>query len=252
VSSRSAKKKGRTGLTRVTRTTVTRATAPRRGMRPGTASMGFLSIERKFYDTALTATALAAPTDASGGEFDPSATSMISTPAQGDGPSDRDGKEIAMLYLQINGSIAMSAQEAQAGPIGGTCAFVAIVLDTQSNAAQLNSEDVFKNTSGSALMAPNPLKNLLFGNRFRILKERIFELNAMNLTQQAADDYSWAGVRKYFKWFIPLNGLKVKFNGGTTASIVNVIDNSIHVIAYTNSTAGAPSISYNARLRYVG
>ena len=38
---------------------------------------GFLGIERKFYDTALTATALTASTDASGGEVDPSATSMI-------------------------------------------------------------------------------------------------------------------------------------------------------------------------------
>jgi len=65
VSSRSAKKKGRTGLTRVTRTTVTRAAAQK--FLQGTASIGILSIERKFYDNGLTATALTAPTDATEG-----------------------------------------------------------------------------------------------------------------------------------------------------------------------------------------
>jgi len=81
--------------------------------------MGFLSIERKFYDNGLTATALTAPTDATGGEFDPSATMMMTTPAQGDGPSNRDGKEIAMLYLQINGTIALPSKEIkQMHPMG--------------------------------------------------------------------------------------------------------------------------------------
>jgi len=253
VSSRSAKKKGRTGLTRVTRTTVTRAATPRKFPTRGTASMGFLSIERKFYDNGLTATALTAPTDATGGEFDPSATMMMTTPAQGDGPSNRDGKEIAMLYLQINGTIALPSKEIQADAPNGCSVFVAIVLDTQTNAAQMNSEDCFKNTAGLAAAAVVPHKNLLFGKRFRILKERLFNMDVKTLSHFADDSFSWAGQRKYFKWFIPLNGMKVKFNGGTTESVANVIDNSIHVIAYASNITGvAPTISYASRLRFVG
>jgi len=60
---------------------------------------GFLGVERKFYDTALTATAIVSPTDCTGAELDPSATSMISTPAQGDSEQNRDGKQIACLYM---------------------------------------------------------------------------------------------------------------------------------------------------------
>jgi len=54
---------------------------------------------------------------------------------------------------------------------------VAIVLDTQTNAAQMNSEDCFKNTAGLAAAAVVPHKNLLFGKRFRILKERLFNMD---------------------------------------------------------------------------
>lgn len=215
-------------------------------------SAGFLGVERKFYDTGLAATALTAPTDASGGEFDPSATSMISTPAVGDGEQNRDGKQIRCLFLQINGSVALGAQEGVVDPIGGTNVFVSVVLDTQSNAAQMNSEDCYKNTIASATLAANPQRNLLFGKRFRILKKALINLDPPSIAYQGANSFTWQGIRRQFKWFIPLRGLQINFNAGTTASIANVIDNSLHVIAYTNNVAGVPTISYNARLRFVG
>lgn len=215
--------------------------------------MGYLSIERKFYDTAVAATALTAPVDCTGGEYDPSASSMISTPSQGDGPSNRDGKEIAMLYLQFNCIINIPKIELAADSPSGVQVFVAIVLDTQSNGAQMNSEDCFTNPTASALAAASPLKNLLFGKRFRILKERVVNMDVQTLSHFAVDSFSYGGVTKTFKWFIPLNGLKVKFNAGTTASIANVIDNSIHCIAFaTNIAIAAPTITYAARLRFVG
>jgi len=158
-----------------------------------------------------------------------------------------------MLYLQINGTIALPSKEIQADAPNGCSVFVAIVLDTQTNAAQMNSEDCFKNTAGLAAAAVVPHKNLLFGKRFRILKERLFNMDVKTLSHFADDSFSWAGQRKYFKWFIPLNGMKVKFNGGTTESVANVIDNSIHVIAYASNITGvAPTISYASRLRFVG
>lgn len=216
------------------------------------ATMGFLGIERKFYDTSLTGGVLTAPTDATGGEFDPSATSMITTPTVGDGEQQRDGKQIAMLYIDINGVIQTVELAGVANSPPTLQIFVAIVLDTQSNGAQMNSEDCFKNTTAGAQVAPNPLRNLLFGKRFRILKSHNFILQPMNTCVLAGPLFTTGAMRRNFHWFIPLKGLKVNFNAGTTASIANVIDNSVHVIAYTNSVTGTPTISYNARLRFVG
>jgi len=213
---------------------------------------GFLSIERKFYDTSLTETAIPAPTDSAGGEMDPSATSMVSTPAVGDGEQNRDGKQIVCLYLEIKGHVRTSAIEAALFPGQFTQVMVAVVLDKQTNAAQLNSEDVFKNLAGSATTATEVLRNLLFGKRFRILKEHVFDVTPNATTQQAANDYSTSQGGKSFRWFIPLRNLKINFNAGTTASIANVLDNSIHVIAFANNVGLTPVIAYNARLRFMG
>lgn len=232
---------------------VKRTTGRQRRLRAlNNASMGFLGIERKFYDTFLLGANVAAAADATGGEYDPSTTSMISTPTQGDGEQQRDGKQIACLFVEICGALSIAQVEASVDPPPAVTCFISCVLDTQSNAAQMNSEDCFKNLANSAGTAPDCIRNLLFGKRFRILKQRRFEFNSTTLTQQAANDYSWAGRRHDFKWYIPLKGLKINFNAGTTASIANVIDNSIHIIAFANTVTPQVVLSYNARLRFVG
>jgi len=216
------------------------------------ASMGFLGIEKKFYDSALVFATLTAPTDCTGGEHDPSATSMISTPTQGDGEQQRDGKQIACDYVEIKGMCATVPTEVLANPPQGCKVFLALILDTQSNGAQMNSEDCFKNFGASASQATTPLRNLLFGRRFRILKSEILDLDAKTIFFVAANVIGTAGSRAIFSWFVPLRGLKINFNAGTTASIANVVDNSLHMIAWCDSADMAPGLSYNARLRFMG
>lgn len=213
------------------------------------ATMGYMGIEKKFYDTSFSGT-LTAATDATGGEFDPSTTSMITTPDQGDGPSQRDGKRITCKYIEFKGALSVAAAELQANPTGYNKVFLALVLDTQSNGAQMNSEDCFKNTAASANTNAAPLRNLLFGSRFKVLKQKVFDLTPQTLSHFAVDSFAWAGRQQEFHWYVPLNDMPVNFNLGTTASIANVIDNSVHVIAFSTSTA--VSLTYNARLRFVG
>lgn len=249
--------KGRPAKSR--KTTTTTVTMPRRRRksslyyrRRNFRTAGFLGIETKFYDTALASTALPAPTDASGGEFDPTTTSMITTPAVGDGEQNRDGKQIVCKYIELACKIGSLGLEATTGPAPGIQVFIALVLDKQTNAAQMNSEDCFKNLTAAANGATLPLRNLLFGKRFRILKQVLFHLNIPSLAQNAANDFSWNGFEHCFRWFVPLNNLRINFNAGTTSSIANVVDNSVHVIAYTNTLTGNPFIMYNARLRFQG
>ena len=137
----------------VRRTAARSASVRRTARRRSVSTHGFLGIERKFYDTSLPIddagapqpTQLKAPTGAAGGEYDPSTTSMISTPAQGDSEQNRDGKRINILSLEIEGVITTQAKEGQAAPPGDSSVFIAIVLDKQTNGAQMNSEDCFLN-----------------------------------------------------------------------------------------------------------
>ena len=105
-----------------------------------------LGVEKKFYDTALGETAIAqTATDASGSIYDPSTTSMISTPAQGDTDQNRDGKKINILSCQVRGFVRFPVQINQTVAEEACIVDLYLLLDSQSNAAQLTSQSAFKN-----------------------------------------------------------------------------------------------------------
>jgi len=214
-------------------------------------TMGFMGIEKKFLDTAKADTAVAVAAALTGGEYDPSAgcTGCLSCPAQGDTEQSRDGKRIVIDSLILKGYVA-NAGTASAAIEAASKVFVAVILDTQSNGAQLNSEDVFKNTGAIDLLNCDPVKNLLFGSRFRILKSQTYDLTPPGAIVASAT-YAANSLRRDFDWYIPFKGgLSVNLNAGTTADVANVIDNSLHVVAF--ATVAGCTIGYNARIRFQG
>jgi len=220
-----------------------------------TRTAGFLGLEKKFFDTALEATAIGSSATCASGEVDPTlpavAGTMISTPAQGDGPSDRDGKRIVVKSVQLKGVCKLPPVEAAADPPQPVTMFVALVLDTQSNGATLNSEDVFLNTTAQAANCVVPNRNLLYGSRFKVLKSQVFDLRHNTLVATAANAFSWSGGEETFDWFLPLD-LPINFKEATTGVISNVSDNSLHMIAFVSNTAPGATLSYNARIRFMG
>lgn len=207
-------------------------------------------IEVKYYDTAFSAN-MVAPTDSAGGEYDPTVTSMISTPAQGDTSINRDGAQIRIKNVHVKGSIQRSYFEAIVNPPEAMEAYLALVLDKQTNGAQMNSEDCFTNTTAAAIGATECMRNMAFRSRFQILKSQKFDLSFKSLSHVAADLFSGDGTSIPFDWFIDLKDLVVNFNTGTTASVVNVVDNSLHIIGFCNTVIpAAPVLTYNARIRF--
>ncbi len=215
---------------------------------------GFLGIEVKFYDQKLIDNALTAPTDATGGEHDPSATVLLNTVTQGDGESQRDGRKITMRSIYVDGIINCAKQASQSSGDNATGIFIALVLDTQTNGATISSEDVFVNAGGNALTAATPFRNLQFTKRFKVLATRRFiiqDANMANATSFSADSGIIAnGVQKRFKMFKNLN-IETQYSG-TTETVANITDNSLHIVAWCTDTGMAPKISYSSRLRYVG
>jgi len=216
---------------------------------------GFVGLETKFFDSSF-AGGLSASTDASGGEVDPDNLLCLNCPAQGDGETQRDGRQISMDSLTVKGLVTVAAQTNQTAADVVPDIFIAIVLDKQTNGAQLDSELVFENPSGASNLGSMPFRNLEWTKRFRVLKTMkvsahqfagavIPAFDGTNIEQQ--------GVAIPFSCHIKLNGMKVNFISGQTSSVIAAIaDNSIHVIAYTNGVSLAPVINYNARLRFKG
>ncbi len=223
----------------------------RQGFKRNQRTAGFLGIELKFYDTSLVASGLLAPTDSAGGEHDPSATILLNTVIRGDSEQNRDGKQISMRSISIVGTVSVAKQANQTVSDEAPHVMIALVLDTQTNGATVNSEDVYKNQSANAALAASPLRNLLFAKRFRVLKTVKMDLPQAEMTYDGTN-IEINGYHVGWEMHADLNGMKVNYNSGTTESVANIIDNSLHIIAFCSSQNLGPDINYNARLRFVG
>jgi len=211
---------------------------------------GLLGIERKFLDTSKGSTALTAPTDAAGGEFNPT-SGCLSAPAQGDGPTNRDGNKIVVQSCLVQGVIQVLAQADQGSADTSANVLIALVQDTQTNGAQLDSESVFTNPSASGILATSPNRNMSFTQRFKVLKMKRIQLRVPSLTFDGTN-IEQSGFHTPFK--LSWKGMMpVTFTtGSTTEDIANVTNNSLQIVAYCSSTTLGPTLLYNSRVRFVG
>lgn len=203
------------------------------------------------FDTGKANSALVNPSNAAGAEQDPATTLCLNLVRVGDADDNRTGRRIYMKYLYIQGAVIIPDVAYTATAPGDIPeVFLAVVLDSQTNGAQLNSENVFTNPAASVTTAVVPMRNLDYSSRFKVLctKHLSFSdisLDAEGLTTQIGN----RGRVKLFRCYLPLADIPVTFSADTGA-ISDVIDNSLHMIAYCSSTSMAPVLSYNSRLRY--
>lgn len=214
---------------------------------------GLLGIEKKYLDCYKTATAIASSTDGSGGEYPPSAiiTGCLSAPAQGDGPTNREGNKIVITDCLVQGVISVSAQANQTAADQSPVVMVALVMDTQTNGTQLNSEDVYTNPSGAAVLMTSPNRNMSYTQRFKVLKVWKKQIRIPQLAYDGTNmEQSGFQTPYKLKW---KGKIPVTFTtGSTTADIANVTNNSLQIIAYTSDTSLVPAINYNSRIRFFG
>ncbi len=211
-----------------------------------------LGVELKFYDQLLIGSALTAPSDATGGEHDPSATILLNTVTQGDGESQRDGRKLTMRSIYIDGQVNVGSQSSKNTADEGTQVFIALVLDTQTNGATIVSENVFKNVGANTITAAMPMRNLKFTKRFKVLAVRHFKMQNTAIANDTGSTGGViiAGLTQRFKIYKRLN-VEVNYSG-TSETVANIVDNSLHLIAWCSSVTLVPKISYGSRLRFQG
>lgn len=224
--------------------------------RRNNVTAGYLGVEVKYFDQAYAATTLSAPTTPDNTlRADIPTQLCLNAVSQGDGPSNRDGKKIRMRSLYIKGLVYRQGYEDQPAPEEPVGAYVAVVLDRQTNAAQLTPAQVFTNAAGASLSNISLFRNLEYNDRYRILRDGTFLFNAGPQSAYALDKISNGGLIRRFEWYIPLN-LDVLFNTTTptAATVASIVSNSIGVIAGATSSSGNNSLvlAYNSRLRFVG
>jgi len=218
-------------------------------------SAGYLGIEHKFLDTAQAAFTIPNNTTQVGGEANPDSgcAGCLSAPAVGTGEQQRVGRKICIKSIYANCVVSMGAV-GDAADIGtGPYVMVALVLDTQTNAATLNSEDVFTNPGADAALCAFPQRDLEFSGRFKVLARKVFHMPinaaATDGTNTNTTTPQPRYVRLKYKW---KKGLIVHFNAtNDNADVADVVDNSLHIIAFKSfQAANDTTLSYNCRIRY--
>jgi len=210
---------------------------------------GFMGVELKYKDTSLVSGALVAPTNGAGGECDPTPTLLCLNPiAQGTSAQERDGKQICIKSCFVSGVVDVPVLANQTAGSVSPMVYVALVLDKQTNAAQLNSEDVFTNPGASAVTAAMPLRDLQYTSRFQVLDSVCIEPKMIAASYDGTNIEAF-GTRVPFK--LSWSGDIITNYVGTNAVIASIQDHSLHIVAFTGPATGA-TLSYNARVRFVG
>lgn len=210
---------------------------------------GFLGIENKFVDYELTSTTLTAGVASS--EHNPTSNvDCLNAVAQGDGESQRDGRRYKMNSLHVRGRFeSLTASGTGAGvPVRVR---YAIVMDTQTNGAEMNAEDCFLEPT-TAAQAVDAFRNLQFTGRFVVLHDEIVDMNQTAMAGNGtANDF--AKIVHSFKhdFNIPAKYSVVDTNG-TSAQVSVITDNSIHFLAWVDNAAPTTTVAYESRLRFVG
>lgn len=196
-----------------------------------------------FGPTALSATWV-------GGELDPATILCLSATDQGNGMKQRVGSymRISSIYLKL--SVTAAPSESSAAPVAATQEYRLILLvDHQTNAAQLNAEDVME-IADVADQIQN-FRNLENTNRFEILYDRRRVLRLMPQNEGSVNLFARsAGVDRfniYKRFRVPL---MVNYTIGTTTGVIGAVrDHSIHLIGIGQNTTIL--LQYEARIRFV-
>lgn len=211
---------------------------------------GYMGKELKFFDNFLAEAAIAGTvSDMTDGEADPTTEGCLFSPSIGSAVQNRDGRKVFMKSVFVTGNIRVPPQDAQTQMDSGLIVFLALVLDKQTNNAQLDSESVYINPNNQSPSVANPLRNLLNSARFRVLDTvRIDSLQNLNAGVEAADTIDIQGKMANFVLKAQLD-ITTLFNSGV-GTVADIVDNSLHVLAYATHALPAATIAYNCRTRF--
>lgn len=233
--------------------------AKMQSVKRGGASLGFVPrsygnpravTERKYFDSERTAVALPAlTTNFASAELDPATLNTLFCPTTGDDYNQRTGRKCQVISIKIKGAITCAAQINQTAADNGSRVRLIVVMDQQTNAAQLNSEDVI--TSGAGSGAIDMFQNPAFFGRFKVLKDKSMAIYSPSITYDGTN-LEQSGVVRPFKFNLKFKKpIAVHFNSTNGGTVADLIDNSFHVIGGADDISLAPQIIYKCRVTYL-
>lgn len=206
--------------------------------------------EIKYFDSEYSGVAIPAVTSSwAGAEADPTTINGLCQPSRGDDVLNRDSRKIQVRTIRLRGYVRIPKQTNQTDEDNASFIRICLVQDKLTNGVQLNAEDVL--SSGAASDMVLAFQSTASFGKFKVLKDIMLDMGDVNSTfdgtniEQGGQIKHWSITHKFKK------PITVNFNSGNAGSIADIVDNSFHVIAATNSATLAPELTYKARVGFI-
>lgn len=190
------------------------------------------------YDGAVVATV-------AGSESDPATALALNSIAQGDGDSNRDGRQAFVKSIYLRGQIEWAAATSANTLTPTPFVRVLVLQDVQTNGAQFNAEDCLVDPTDADLDVC-AVRNLKFPKRFKILMDQTFACPVRTVVFDA-DSIEQAATTTPWEFYKKLNFSTTYTD--TTAVVGSIQDKSLHVVAI-RANNGAAQLRYISRVRF--
>lgn len=224
--------------------------------RPGYSSVartrGWVAAgEMKYFDTELDETVITASTNWSSTEYDPATLNTLFCPTKGTGINNRVGRKVKVYKVKVRGFIWVAQEVNETQPDDGVMVRLALVHDKQTNSAQCQGEQVFRDpTTADAKVAVQAFQSLDNLGRFKVLRDRYFRLPTRQYVYDGTN-IEKEGIVVPFKFNVHYrHGIVVNFNATDGGTVADIVDNSWHVLCNISDADMVPNITYTARVAY--
>lgn len=215
---------------------------------------GQITSERKYKDYRCSSFAVAVTNSSfTSAEANPNvgAPGCLFAPVQGNDISEREGRNVYVHTIRIQGVIEVASQTGQSAiDMQQTCRLI-LCMDKQTNGTAMNSEDLIMSSGG----VPGTFQFQNTGNfgRFQILKDKIISFPPFPVAANGAGQVFQAGCSKYFKIkYTFKTPIKVNFNATNGGTVADIVDNSFHLLAGRDNADTPVNLDYQVRVGFTG
>lgn len=206
---------------------------------------GFLGKEMKFIMSETTADAFSTVW----ATMENATKLCLNGAAQGVGEQARIGRKQFIHSVHVKGFIKTTVAQSKSEPIDAELYRVVLVLDTQTNAAQMTASDVFDISQNNDVLS---YRNLQQTHRFKVLWDKTFQITPNNTNEGAVGKFA-AGVHiRTFKINKVFKTPLVVMYKDASATVASITDNSLHIIGIAEAIANVPLLQWQSRCRFTG
>lgn len=165
------------------------------------------------------------------------------------------GSACVMRSLQINFDLVSPTIVNQSTMFDPAGAFVALVMDRSANGTQATAEMVFKSDPlpvySSTEMLDNPLRNVTYEDRFRVLKTWRFDIKPIAAVNNAAANTISASISRHtVSYYLPMAVKWSSLPPGDSGTHQDCADINFFLIAFITDSSAGTVMHVNARGRF--